>query len=211
MAVIYLYIKTHNKTGLKYLGKTIRDPYKYKGSGKRWTEHIKKHGYDVTTEILGIFDTNEDLAKFSIPLSEKLKIVESNDWANLKIESGDGGDTSKYIDYSQLNRGKGQTYEQRYGVEKASALRSMRAKKLSETRKGKTYEQIHGKDRATLLRQKRSQDRTVYNTGKIHSTETRKKISEAALGRKQLRCSCVICQTEISINNITSHYKIHQS
>jgi hypothetical protein len=32
---IYLYKKTHNITGLKYLGKTAQsNPYKYPGSGK---------------------------------------------------------------------------------------------------------------------------------------------------------------------------------
>ena len=51
--IIYLYIKTHNKTGLKYLGKTTKkDQHKYKGSGKYWLKHIRKHGYDVTTEII---------------------------------------------------------------------------------------------------------------------------------------------------------------
>jgi len=209
--MIYLYIKTHNKTGLKYLGKTIRDPYKYKGSGKRWTAHIKAHGYDVTTEILATFTTNEELKTFSIPLSKKLNIVESTEWANLKLESGDGGDTSQYIDYSKLNRGKGQTYEQRYGDEKAKLLRHLRSEKLSKTRKGKTYEEIHGKEQSRILKQKRSQDRTKYNTGRIHSAETKEKMSQSAIGRKQLRCSCINCRLEISINNISSHYKIHQS
>ena len=209
--MIYLYIKTDNKTGLKYLGKTVRDPYKYKGSGKRWTEHIKKHGYDVTTDILGTFLTNEELQKFSIPLSEKLDIVKSKDWANLKIESGDGGDTSQHIDYSKLNRGKGQTYEQRYGEEKAKLLRRLRSEKLSTTRKGKSYEEIHGKQQAKILKEKRSKDRTKYNTGRVHSLETLKKMRQSAIGRKQVRCSCIICHADISINNISSHYRIHQS
>jgi hypothetical protein len=40
---IYLYVKTHNNTGMKYLGKTTKpDPHKYPGSGKRWTRHLKK-------------------------------------------------------------------------------------------------------------------------------------------------------------------------
>ena len=52
----YLYIKTHKITGLKYFGKTTRtDPYTYKGSGVRWMNHIRKHGYDISTEILGYF------------------------------------------------------------------------------------------------------------------------------------------------------------
>ena len=40
----WLYIKEHNVTGLKYFGKTTRDPLKYKGSGTHWTRHISKHG-----------------------------------------------------------------------------------------------------------------------------------------------------------------------
>lgn len=40
---IYLYLKTHNKTGLKYLGKTVSvDPHLYQGSGTIWRRHIKK-------------------------------------------------------------------------------------------------------------------------------------------------------------------------
>jgi len=209
--MIYLYIKTHNKTGLKYLGKTVRDPYKYKGSGKRWTNHIKKHGNDVTTEVVGIFNTNEELKQFSVILSEELNIVDSDKWANLMPETGTGGDTSKYINYANINHGKGQTYEERYGVEKALELRQMRSKKLSETRKGKTYKQIHGAEQAEILRKKRSEDRSKYNTGRTHSSSTREKISQRAIGRIQLRCSCIICHTEISINNISSHYKVHPS
>jgi hypothetical protein len=39
---IYLYVKTHNKTGLKYLGQTSqKDPHKYPGSGTRWRHHLK--------------------------------------------------------------------------------------------------------------------------------------------------------------------------
>ena len=31
MRPTYIYIKQHLKTGLKYLGKTVKDPYKYLG------------------------------------------------------------------------------------------------------------------------------------------------------------------------------------
>ena len=52
-----LYLKTHNKTNLKYLGYTKREDYDvYKGSGIYWKRHIKKYGYDVETELLGSFD-----------------------------------------------------------------------------------------------------------------------------------------------------------
>ena len=52
MIIYYLYIKTHNKTGLKYLGKTKRNPFVYTGSGVYWKRHLKIHGNEHTTEIL---------------------------------------------------------------------------------------------------------------------------------------------------------------
>lgn len=86
--MIYLYVKSHNVTGLKYFGKTIQNPFKYKGSGKHWVRHIKKHGYDVTTEIVGQFETEEEAKEFALSFSKENDIVESNSWANLKEENG---------------------------------------------------------------------------------------------------------------------------
>lgn len=58
---IYLYKKTHNQTGLQYLGKTSEDPIKYKGSGKDWLPHIKEHGNDVKTEIIKECHSKEEI------------------------------------------------------------------------------------------------------------------------------------------------------
>lgn len=92
---IYLYKKTHNVTGLNYLGKTkSTNPYMYKGSGKRWTHHITKHGYDVTTEILKECETIEEVKYWGKHYSELFNVVKDPNWANLKIESGDGGSSS---------------------------------------------------------------------------------------------------------------------
>ena len=91
-----LYIKTHNKTGLKYFGKTSKtgkDFEKYLGSGLIWTYHIKKYGNDISTEILAQFDeTNtlekEKLIQCALNFSYINDIVNSNIWANLKFENG---------------------------------------------------------------------------------------------------------------------------
>jgi len=88
---IYLYKKTHNKTGLQYLGKTKRDPFNYRGSGKYWQNHINKHGNDVTTEILKECSCNEEIKEWGIYYSKLWNVVESTEWANLKEERGDGG------------------------------------------------------------------------------------------------------------------------
>ena len=97
----YLYIKT-SPLGLRYLGKTTKNPNTYLGGGKIWKRHIKKHNFtidDIETEI--VFETNnvDELIKKGIELSNLYNIVESKEWANLREEAGDGGDTSKFIDF----------------------------------------------------------------------------------------------------------------
>ena len=90
--MIYLYKKTHNKTGLQYLGKTLsKDPYKYPGSGVYWTNHLNKHGDDVSTEILRECKTEKELVKWGQHYSKLYNVVESKDWANLTEEAGPGG------------------------------------------------------------------------------------------------------------------------
>ena len=90
--ITYLYKKTHNITGLKYLGKTIaKDPHRYEGSGKHWRHHIKKHGYDVTTEILKECSSSEELTEWGLYYSNLWNIVESKEWANLRPEDGGFG------------------------------------------------------------------------------------------------------------------------
>jgi hypothetical protein len=88
---MYLYKKTHRVTGLKYLGMTTKnDPYKYLGSGTYWRRHLDKHGNDIDTEILLITKDIEELRQVGLHYSTIWDVVKSNEWANLKEESGDG-------------------------------------------------------------------------------------------------------------------------
>lgn len=93
MSTIFLYVKQHNLTGLKYFGKTTRkDPARYLGSGKYWKRHIKKYGYDISTINIWSFNTLEEASEFAIKFSVEHNIVESSEWANLIIENAaDGG------------------------------------------------------------------------------------------------------------------------
>ena len=85
----YLYIKQCKITGLKYFGKTIaKDPIKYKGSGKHWVRHINKHGNNVETVWYQLFTDKDELVRFATKFSIDNRIVESSEWANLKIEDG---------------------------------------------------------------------------------------------------------------------------
>lgn len=89
-----LLIKQHNKTGLKYLCYTQKvDHDTYRGSGLKWKRHIQKYGYDVTTSL--IFETTcyDTFIEFAKSKSIEYDIVNSNEWANLRLEEGTGGDT----------------------------------------------------------------------------------------------------------------------
>lgn len=93
----YLMVKTHNVTGMKYLCKTSTDnpkrPYTYLGSGKYWKRHLKKYGSDITTEILKVCNTREELIREGIYYSKLYNVVLSNNYANMVEERGDGGPT----------------------------------------------------------------------------------------------------------------------
>lgn len=114
MSIIYLYIKQHSITGLKYFGKTkFKNPFKYLGSGKYWTRHISKHGkeYIKTLEIYG-FDDYESCSEFALKFSTENNIVYSDDWANLKLENGlDGGSD------------KGRTFSEAYKRQRSEAYK----------------------------------------------------------------------------------------
>lgn len=99
----YLYIKQHSVTGLKYLGKTINNPYKYNGSGKYWSKHIKKHGKEhVKTLWCKLFTDKEEISKIALALSEMYDIVDSLYWANMKLENGlDGLDSKSAKKYTK--------------------------------------------------------------------------------------------------------------
>jgi len=89
----YLYIKQHKITGLKYFGKTTKNPLLYLGSGKHWKRHIKKHGEkNVETVWYQLFTNKDELLEYALNFSKENNIVDSKEWANLKEENGlDGG------------------------------------------------------------------------------------------------------------------------
>jgi hypothetical protein len=104
-AMIYLYVKTHNKTVLKYLGKTnSKDPHKYPGSGLYWTKHLKVHGIDYTTEILLATEDKEELKETGLFFSKLFNIVKSKEWANIMEEYGQGGAWNKGLNAERDDR-----------------------------------------------------------------------------------------------------------
>lgn len=140
----FLYQKTHNTTGLKYLGKTIADPYKYPGSGVYWTNHIKKHGNDVSTKVLQECKTEAELIKWGLYYSHKWNVVESKEWANLTEEAGPGGlwsdESKKKLSKSKKQELANMSKEERSAYVKRSMCKpeSYTKERIENMRKGQT-------------------------------------------------------------------------
>ena len=181
--IIYLYKKTHNKTGLQYLGKTVQDPFIYKGSGRRWGSHINKHGYDVTTEILRECQTNEEVRDWGLYYSNLWNVVKDRTWANLKEESGDGG--------GMFGEGNGM-----FGKTHSDELKANQAIIASTRFKGKSYEELYGIEKAEQLKRKRSESTKGKNNagehnpmfGNQHKESAKALQSDRARNRPKLEC-----------------------
>lgn len=173
--MIYLYVKTHNVTGLKYLGKTTKkDPHKYLGSGIHWRNHLLKHGKDYSTEILKECQSKEELKEWGIYYSNLWNIVESSDWANLKLEDGDGGSLPGVL---SIRLGKTHSKEAKEKISKAHTGRVFTEEtkqKMSLNHVGHT-----GKQLSELAKEKISK----AHTGKIVSEHTRALVSQKLKGR----------------------------
>jgi hypothetical protein len=185
--IIYLYVKTHNITGLKYLGQTqAKDPHKYPGSGKYWKDHLAKHGSDYTTEILHECYSKEEITHLGIYYSNLWNIVESEEWANLKIEQGNGGRQSEEVRRRIGEAGKGRipwnkgknvwSTEQRLEIGRKNKERGKQSQETIQKR----VEKLIGQKRTEETKKKISKS----CKGRTFSEETKKKMSESAKKRK---------------------------
>jgi hypothetical protein len=175
----WLYLKQHNTTGLKYFGKTVRDPEKYFGSGVRWTNHLEKHGYDVSTIWKRLFTSEEELVQFALEYSKVNNIVESTDYANLIPEDGKiGGDTGLTKEGRNIIRAKSKAFK--HSEESKEKIRAARKLQVSP-RLGKP----HTEESKEKIRQKRALQ--VIPVGRTLSEETKRKISESKRIRNAAR------------------------
>ncbi len=165
MGIYYLYVKQHINTGLKYLGYTQKsNPIEYKGSGKYWLLHLKVHGATYSTEILKECNNKEEIKVWGTHFSELWDVVKSNEWANLKPETGDGGQAK--------GSGLGRTLSEAH----RSSLKAAKIKMTEETKQkmilsGKTsYEKTFA-----LLSVEQRQEKYKNGLGKL-TTEQRREI-----------------------------------
>lgn len=192
-----LYIKTHNVTGLKYFGKTTGNPFEYRGSGIYWLAHLRKHGNDVTTEILGYY-TNKDeciqAAKlFSIENNIVKAVNEDNKkiWANQIIENGtDGGATTFGPLTEEVKRKISQAQKGKViSAETKEKIKAARAKQKNVRTKGEWQfpEESKQKLRDANLGKKQSKEtiekRRARLIGHIVTEETRQKLSKSHTGK----------------------------
>lgn len=180
---VTLYIATHNKTGMKYFGKTIRYftvkdlQENYHGGGKHWNNYLVKHGDDVTMEIYGIFSLNEDDPDYVKPIALKFSkennIVEDYyKWANQVPENGLGGGG---LTVEQL------TPEQRKRISdsKKGTKNPMYGKKLSKEQREKIGNSNRGKKRSEEFSEKMRNRR-----GEKRSSEACENIGASKRGEK---------------------------
>ena len=205
-----LMIKRHTKTGLRYFCKTPRKNYlKYLGSGSRWTQHIKKHGieYVVTDWVSQPFNDPNDIKEFAVLFSEFFDIVNSNAWANLKIEDGlEGGMSSQTAKEMwqkpgvKERRSAAQKEAQNRDSVKAAKrkntkeswinekIRASRTKKIKEKRalqvmglstlKGKSLDDIHGSN-AKVVREKISKSLREFANSPEEKERRKRKMLES--------------------------------
>lgn len=169
--MIYLYVKQHLNTGLKYFGMTRSNPFKYPGSGKYWKSHIKKHGKDkIKTLEVWSFDDQELCTSFAIKFSKDNNIVESKTWANLQIENGLDGTTSgsKFNRTTSCFGERNNFYGKSHSLETKEKIRNA---KLGRKPSIETIEKVR-----------------AGNFGKVVSQETKTKITEVLLRQPILTC-----------------------
>jgi hypothetical protein len=93
-----LLVMTHKKTGMQYFCKTtlLNEMGWYKGSGKYWLRHLKKHGSDVDVGVLGVYFDRDRCLAAADSFSKSNNVGKSDKWANLINENGlDGAPPGK--------------------------------------------------------------------------------------------------------------------
>lgn len=148
---------------------TSDDPHKYTGSGTYWIRHLKKYGFDYSTEIIKECKTKEEFKKWGLYYSNLWNIVNSNEWANLKEEAGYGGRQSEEVRKRIGEAGKGRIPWNK-GKEIWSESDRQRISNQNKSRLPQSAETIA--------------KRVAKNTGKHRSEEQKLRLSLSQKGRK---------------------------
>lgn len=228
--MIYLYIKQHKITQLKYFGMTTKNPFKYGGSGTYWKNHINKYDKSLvnTIEVYG-FDCQQSCSEFALKFSRDNDIVESKEWANLIDENGSLESAMRQVKVStkvkeiisknaKINHKLGKYSYSQFKENKTDEHKAA----LSESQK-KRYK-LNGNPNIGQTRSFMTEEIKTKignaNRGKVSNRKgikvseyTRKKISEAAKNRK--RFTCQHCSRNFTIQTFVRYHgdkcKLNQS
>ena len=189
MIPTWLYIKQHNKTGLKYFGKTTKDPYKYRGSGKYWKDHIRKHGNDVKTIWCELFDNKEILTEYAMKFSKENNIVESDEWANLILENGIDGNVPGNKASAELRQKLSQAHKGQVPWNKGIPRPQEVKDAVSKANSGKVAwnKGIPRDNKVKDAVSRANKGKTAWNKGKSRTEEEKQKMRDGWAKRKAER------------------------
>lgn len=169
--IIYLYVKTHSETGLKYLGKTTQNPHTYLGSGIDWKKHLKEYGKEHTTEIIKECQTNQELHQWGRYYSNLWNVAESAEWANRIPETGGGSNhtVERKELFRQQQLGKKKPPRSKEHTQKQAA--TMRGRKNPETAEGLKKWYASNPDRFAVIKKQSESIKQWYskNPGVSHT------------------------------------------
>jgi hypothetical protein len=199
------------------LGKTSsKNPHLYKGSGTYWNNHIKHHGYDVTTEILKECDTNDEIAYWGKFYSELWDVVNSKNWANLKPEHGDGGSwicTEEHrLANSERNSGSNNPfYGKKHSEETKQKMKhnqpDKRGDKNPNWRDGISKLREHKKFECEYDRSRASSERMKVQNPMFDEEIRNKHIQSIAEMREKKSILCVHCNKMMDPGGYAVHFR----
>ena len=164
----YLMVKTHNKTGLKYLCKKttsdVKKCYKYLGSGFFWKRHLSKYGNDVSTKIIEVCDTIEELKPKALYWSNHYDVVKSEEWANVVIENGGNVNDRSF---KQMQENRRVSLRKAFSDPEYKKLRKELGKETSLRQKGLTMKQRMYEGWTDPRKGKKMKD--IYKKGHFHA------------------------------------------
>jgi hypothetical protein len=187
----FLYHKESPK-GLNYLGITSQDPFVYKGSGKYWKLHLNKHDVkssDIKTTILFETFNKKELRKKGIYYSELYDVVDSDNWANLIEETGEGVFRTKLSEEHKRKISK---------AGKGRKLSPETIKKISDKNRGRKNTE-ETKEKMSLAR--------LGKPGVKHAKKTKEKLSKVKLGKLKPGVPVIHIETGEVFNSITKAAK----
>jgi len=191
-----LYVKTHNVTGLKYLGFTAKeDAHRYTGSGFHWKKHLKVHGKDYSTEIILETDDLQEIRQQGMYFSHLWDVVKSSHWANEKPESGPGVIHTQKMVEKQLET------KRRNGTLNVNNHETIQKAKLTRIKNNSTLANpdILRKSLETKIKNGTLNTNTDETKAKAKST----KLSKGIINGKNPDVGCIHCRRIVSKGNFS--------